>query len=63
MLPRCLSGEEWRVDRLPGLTPEQLALRISDYDGLAIRSATKVTKQIILEARNLKVIGSSRNWR
>ena len=45
------------VDRLPGLTPEQLALRISDYDGLAIRSATKVTKQIILEARNLKVIG------
>ena len=45
------------VDRLPGLTPEQLALRIGDYDGLAIRSATKVTEQIILGARNLKVIG------
>ncbi len=45
------------VDRLPGLTPEQLALRIGDYDGLAIRSATKVTKKIILGARNLKVIG------
>ena len=45
------------VDRLPGLTSEQLALRIADYDGLAIRSATKVTEQIILGARNLKVIG------
>jgi D-3-phosphoglycerate dehydrogenase / 2-oxoglutarate reductase len=31
--------------------------RIADYDGLLIRSATKVTSDVIAEATNLKVIG------
>jgi len=30
---------------------------IKDYDGLAIRSNTKVTKQVINNAKNLKIIG------
>lgn len=45
------------VDFKPGLTPEQLKELIVDYDGLAIRSATKATQEIIEAAPNLKVIG------
>ena len=45
------------VDVITGETPEQLIARIGDYDGLAIRSSTKVTKEIIDAATRLKVIG------
>ena len=45
------------VDEIVGETPEQLIARIGDYDGLAIRSATKVTKAVLDAAANLKVIG------
>ncbi len=45
------------VDVITGETPEQLIARIGDYDGLAIRSSTKVTKEILAAATNLKVIG------
>ena len=45
------------VDERPGLTPEELKSIISDYDGLAIRSATKVTRPILEAATNLKVVG------
>ena len=40
-----------------GKDKEALAARIGDYDGLAIRSATKVTEKVLEAARNLKVIG------
>ena len=39
------------------LSPEELSKTINDYDGLAIRSNTKVTKEILKNATNLKVIG------
>jgi len=45
------------VDVKPGMTPDELKACIADYDGLAIRSATKATKEIIEAADNLKVIG------
>ncbi|MEQ7873965.1 phosphoglycerate dehydrogenase [Sphingomonas sp. ASV193] len=45
------------VDEITGETPEQLAARVGDYDGLAIRSSTKVTKAILGAATNLKVVG------
>jgi D-3-phosphoglycerate dehydrogenase len=45
------------VDVITGETPEQLIARIGEYDGLAIRSSTKVTKEIIDAATRLKVIG------
>ncbi len=45
------------VDVRPGLSPEDLKTIIGDYDGLAIRSATKVTKDMLAAARNLKVVG------
>ncbi|MCV3269949.1 phosphoglycerate dehydrogenase [Roseobacter sinensis] len=40
-----------------GKDKEKLAAVIGDYDGLAIRSATKVTEKILEQATNLKVIG------
>ncbi|HZV58326.1 MAG TPA: phosphoglycerate dehydrogenase [Sphingobium sp.] len=45
------------VDEITGKTPEELKAIIGQYDGLAIRSATKVTKEILDAATNLKVIG------
>ncbi|BBC72249.1 phosphoglycerate dehydrogenase [Altererythrobacter sp. B11] len=45
------------VDVKPGMTPEELKAVIGQYDGLAIRSATKVTAEILDAATNLKVIG------
>ena len=45
------------VDVKPGMTPDELEAVIGQYDGLAIRSATKVTKDIIDAADNLKVVG------
>ena len=45
------------VDVITGLSPEELKEIIGDYHGLAIRSATKVTKEILDAATNLKVIG------
>ena len=45
------------VDVITGKTPEELIAMIGEYDGLAIRSSTKVTKEILDAATNLKVIG------
>ncbi|NRB04556.1 MAG: phosphoglycerate dehydrogenase [Rhodobacteraceae bacterium] len=47
------------VDFMPdvGKDKEKLAEIIGQYDGLAIRSATKVTPKILEKADNLKVIG------
>src|SRR6188768_1454493 len=46
-----------QVDEITGKTPDELARIIGDYDGLAIRSATKVTAKLMAAAPNLKVIG------
>ena len=40
-----------------GLSKEELERSIGDYDGLAVRSATKVTEKVIAAATNLSVIG------
>jgi len=47
------------VDYLPdlGKDKEKLLEVIGQYDGLAIRSATKVTEKLLAAADNLKVIG------
>lgn len=45
------------VDVITGETPEELKARIGEYHGLAIRSSTKVTQDILDAATNLKVIG------
>ncbi len=50
-------GRGVEVDVRPGLAPDQLAEILPAYDGLAIRSATKVTSGLLGAAERLKVIG------
>ena len=45
------------VDTKTNLSPEELKKIIDNYDGLIIRSATKVRKDIIDSLSNLKIIG------
>ena len=45
------------TDVKTGLDRNRLADIIGQYDGLAVRSATKVTEKIIAKADNLKVVG------
>jgi D-3-phosphoglycerate dehydrogenase / 2-oxoglutarate reductase len=52
-----LLKEEFEVDVLLGLSQEELLERIGEYDGLIVRSATKVTAEVIEKAENLKAIG------
>src|SRR4029079_10292630 len=40
-----------------GLSPSELQALIGVYDGLAVRSATKVTRPILEAAGNLKIVG------
>ncbi len=58
--PKCaeiLRAAGHEVDERDGLAPEELARIIADYDGLVIRSATKVTRELLEAAKNLKIIG------
>jgi D-3-phosphoglycerate dehydrogenase len=45
------------VDVNTGLEPEELKRIIGEYDGLVIRSATRVTEEILEAAKKLKVVG------
>ena len=45
------------ADVKTGLSKDELLKVIGDYDGLAVRSATKADKDVIAAAANLKVIG------
>src|SRR5712691_7628236 len=45
------------VDFKPGLKPAELRAIVGNYEGLAIRSATKVTAEVLAEAKKLKVVG------
>ncbi|MDP2941040.1 MAG: phosphoglycerate dehydrogenase [Candidatus Omnitrophota bacterium] len=48
---------DFQVDVRTDLKPEALKEIIRDYDALIVRSATKVTKDVIAAAAKLKVIG------
>jgi D-3-phosphoglycerate dehydrogenase len=52
-----LRGRGIEVDINTGLKPDELKAIIGGYDGLAVRSATKVTADILSAANGLKVIG------
>lgn len=51
------SVKEFKVDVNTKLTPDELKKAIKDYDALLVRSATKVTKDVIGAADKLKIIG------
>lgn len=46
-----------QVDVKTGMKPDELISVVGDYEGLVIRSATKVTPAVIEAGRRLKVIG------
>ena len=52
-----LKAEGFDVDVKTNLTPENLKRIIDQYDGLVVRSSTKVTSEIIAAASKLKVVG------
>jgi D-3-phosphoglycerate dehydrogenase len=52
-----LTARGLTVDFIPGLPREELKARIGLYDGLAVRSATKVDKGLLDHARKLRVVG------
>jgi D-3-phosphoglycerate dehydrogenase len=45
------------VDFRPGLSPDEIKAAIGEYEGLIIRSATKVTADLLESAGRLKVVG------
>src|SRR5271168_2555968 len=45
------------VEYAPGLKEAELAAKIGAFDGLVIRSGSKVTKKVIEAATKLRVIG------
>ncbi len=54
---RILRERGIEVDERTGLSKEELADVIGAYDGLVLRSATKVTPKVLERAERLKVIG------
>ncbi|MEK9138158.1 MAG: hydroxyacid dehydrogenase, partial [Bacteroidota bacterium] len=52
-----LTREGFEVDNRPGVSVEELKRIIGNYEGLVVRSATKVTAELINLADNMKVIG------
>ncbi len=52
-----LKSKQINFDIKTGMSPEELKEVIDQYDGILIRSATKLTSDILADCRNLKVIG------
>jgi D-3-phosphoglycerate dehydrogenase len=52
----ALRAEGWTIDAKSGRSPEQLALDVASADALVVRSATKVTAEIIAAAPRLRAI-------
>jgi D-3-phosphoglycerate dehydrogenase len=52
-----MSGAGLKVDVKTGLPPAELGEIIGQYHGLAVRSATKVTPEILSKATNLTIVG------
>jgi D-3-phosphoglycerate dehydrogenase len=44
------------VDNRPDITPEDLARDAAQYDGMVVRSRTKITKEVIDAGTNLKIV-------
>ena len=54
---KILLSNNIKVDVMTNFTPDELNQNINSYDGLIVRSATQVNKELIENAKNLKVIG------
>lgn len=56
-----LRAQGFEVDEKFGLTQAEIEDICAPYDGLIVRSATKVTRQLLDKATNLKVVGRAGN--
>ena len=54
---KILLSNNIEVDVITNFTPDELNQNINSYDGLIVRSATQVNKELIENAKNLKVVG------
>ncbi|MCE9584856.1 MAG: hypothetical protein K8T20_20390 [Planctomycetes bacterium] len=45
------------AEKKTGMTEDQVAAEIGNYDGLIVRSATKVTPKIVAAGKKLKIVG------
>ncbi len=52
-----LKSRGLQVQYSPGVAPTELCQMIESFDGLVVRSATKVTADVIAHGKNLRVIG------
>ena len=52
----ALAQPDWHVDNRQGRPPSELAEDLKDADALVVRSATKVTREMIAAAKKLRVI-------
>ena len=52
-----LKAEGWDIDARTGRSPADLARDLADADALLVRSATKVTKELLAAAPKLRVVG------
>ena len=52
-----LKSKSIEYDIKTGMAPEELKSVIDQYDGILIRSATKLTAEILVDCKNLKVVG------
>ena len=52
-----LTRDGFEVDNRPGIKADELSRIVGAYDALVVRSATKVTAEVISKGANLKIIG------
>ncbi|KAM9305074.1 D-3-phosphoglycerate dehydrogenase [Gastrophryne carolinensis] len=60
LAPGCaqlLLSRDIEVTERPGISPKELLAAIQDYDALIVRSATKVTAEVLEAGSRLKVVG------
>jgi len=54
---RALEARGLAYDDRPGLSPDELKACLGQYDGILIRSATKLTRDVLEHSGSLRVIG------
>ena len=52
-----LRAEGWQIDARTGRSPQELARDLADAEGLLVRSATKVTRELLAAASQLRIVG------
>ena len=55
---RCIAGRErWEIDVHSKMTADELRAAIETVDALIVRSASRVTSDVLQNASQLKIIG------